>query len=137
MALIASGDAPQRIVDEIKRREVQSKDLQAELARLRDAQPTRLDINRLRHVALERAKDLRSVLYTDVPKGRQALQQLLVAPITVKPDGPEYRREGATRFAALFAPEPSATRIRLASPRGFPRYITRLALPYEGWLQAA
>src|SRR6267143_2852081 len=40
MALIASGDAPQRIVDEIKRREVQSKDLQAELARLRDAQPT-------------------------------------------------------------------------------------------------
>ena len=109
----------------------------AELARLRDAQPTRLDVNRLRHVALERAKDLRSVLYTEVPKGRQALQQLLVAPITFKPDGPEYRREGATRFAALFAPEPSATRIRLASPRGFPRYITRLALPYEGWLQAA
>ena len=92
MALIASGDAPQRIVDEIKRREVQSKDLQAELARLRDAQPTRLDINRLRHVALERAKDLRSVLYTDVPKGRQALQQLLVAPITFKPDGPARRR---------------------------------------------
>ncbi len=53
MVLIASGDAPQRIVDEIKRREVQSKDLQAELARLRDAQPTRLDINRLRHVAHE------------------------------------------------------------------------------------
>jgi len=93
MALIASGDAPQRIVDEIKRREVQSKDLQAELARLRDAQPTRLDINRLRHVALEPAKDLRSVLYMDVPKGRQALQRLLVAPITVKPDGPEYREK--------------------------------------------
>jgi hypothetical protein len=126
MALIASGDAPQRIVDEIRRRE---------------AQPTRLDINRLRHVALERAKDLRSALYTDVSKGRQALQQLLVAPITVKPDGPEYRLEGATRFAALFAPEPSATRIRLASPRGFVRDISafaaRIEVPLEAWQRAA
>ena len=119
VALIASGDAPQRIVDEIKRRETRSNDLQAELARLHQAQPTRLDINRLRHVALQRAKDLRSVLYADVPKGRQVLQQLLVAPLTFKADGLEYRLEGATRLAALFAPDPSVTRIRLASPRGF------------------
>jgi hypothetical protein len=84
--------------------------LNLDLARLRDAQPARLDINGLRKLALERAKDLRSALNADVPKGRQVLQQLLVAPIAFRVNGPEYRLEGQTRIGALFAPELSATR---------------------------
>ena len=119
MALIASGQAPERIVEEIKRREGQIKDLEVDLARLQAAHPTRIDINRIRELALERAKDLRSALYADVPSARRALQQLLAAPITFKIDGPEYRLEGETRIGALFMPDPSLTRIRMASPRGF------------------
>ena len=119
MALIASGNAPERILDEIRRREVDIEKLEGELARLRIAQPTKLDIGRIRNLALERAKKLRSALYEDVPQARKALQQLLVAPISFNLHGGEYRLEGETRVGALFAPEPALTRIRLATPPGF------------------
>lgn len=105
------------------------KELHAEQARRRNAEPARLDIKRVRQIALERANDLRLSLYADVARGRQVLQQLLVGPLTFKAEGAEYNLQGATRLAALFAAEPSTTAIRLASPRGFEHYAGDLVLP--------
>jgi hypothetical protein len=45
--------------------------------------------------------------------------QLLVGPIKFGLEGSKYRLKAETRVGALFEPDPSATRIRLASLRGF------------------
>jgi hypothetical protein len=117
VALIANGDAPKRVLEEIAARERREEELKDELTRLQGAQPTKLDIGSIRALALARAKDLRSTLYSDVGRARQALRQLLVGPIAFKPCDSGYRLEGQTRVGALFTDGPAITRIRLASPR--------------------
>jgi hypothetical protein len=66
VALVSTGKAPDRVLEEIASRELRIKDVEAELARLRIPQPTRLDIARIRALALARARDLRATLYADV-----------------------------------------------------------------------
>jgi hypothetical protein len=123
VALIANAKAPERVLEEIANRERRAKALEAELARLRLAPPTRLDVAHVRELALARAKDLRSTLYADVGRARQVLQQLLLGSITFRLDESGYRLEGQTRVGALFSDDPSITRIRVASPRGLGQTI--------------
>ena len=119
IALVASGQAPDRVLAEIASREQKIKDLEAELDWVRTATLCKFDVTRVREIAVERANDLRSSLYGDVPGARQVIRELLAGPVIFKLDDPDYRLEAETRIGALFAPEPSSTRIRLASPRRF------------------
>ena len=64
-------------------------------------------------VRMARFKDL---VYSDVPKSRQALRKLLHGPIRYIPGkGKAYELRGKTQLGALLPP----TSVTLASPRGF------------------
>lgn len=117
ISLVANGKAPERVLEEIARRDGRIKDLEAELVRLQVNHQTKLQVAKLRELVLARARDLHSALYADVGRARQAVQQLLVEPITFKLGDSGYQLEGKTRVGALFAPDPTITRIRVASPR--------------------
>jgi hypothetical protein len=119
IVLIAGGKAPERVLEEITSRETRAKELEVELTQLRAAKPTKLDVARIREFALARAKDVHSALQADVAQVRSVLRQLLVGPITFRLNESGYRLEGETRVGPLFESDPSATRIRGASPRGF------------------
>ena len=114
---MANGNAPQRVLEEIAARERRAKELETVLAGLKVAQSTKLDVTSIRALALTRATDLRSTLYSDVGRARQALQRLLVGPVAFNLDDSGYRLEAQTRVGALFSEGASITRIRLASPR--------------------
>jgi hypothetical protein len=124
---LPDGNAPDRVVKEIRTRELRVKELEEELARLQVSQPTRLHVARIRDLALMRASDLRSTLNADIPGAREALRQLFAGPITFSLEGTEYQLKGGTRVGALFeADSRSVTRIRLASSRGFePRLLAK------------
>ncbi len=129
VALIASGNAPQRVLEEIAARERRAKELETVLAQLKVAQSTKLDVASIRALALARATDLRSTLYSDVGRVRRALQQILVGPIAFNLDDSGYRLEAQPRVGALFSDGAPITRIRLASPRGGGSSLSYLAEP--------
>lgn len=118
VSLIASGQAPQRVLEEITARERQVRDLELERERLEAAVPKPSEMERIRQFAHERMKRIRDTLQNDVPGAREALKQILDGPISFKLDGSDYKIEGKTRVGALFTPGPTVTCIKLASPRG-------------------
>ncbi len=118
VSLIASGQAPQRVLEEITARERQVRDLELERERLEAAVPKPSEMERIRQFAHERMKRIRDTLQNDVPGAREALKQILDGPITFKLDGSDYKIEGKTRVGALFTQDPTVTCIKLASPRG-------------------
>ncbi len=124
VSLIANDKAPERVLDEISGRECRLRELEAELAHLQLAPPTRLQVAGIRELALARAKDLHSTLYADVGRARQALQQLLVGPITFTPGESGYRLERQTRVGPLFSNESSITRISVDSDCGIRTPVT-------------
>ena len=67
---LANGNAPQRVLEEIAARERRAKELETVLARLKVAQSTKVDVSSIRALALARATDLRSTLYSDVGRTR-------------------------------------------------------------------
>ncbi len=119
ITLVVDGRAPQRVTEEIALRERRIRELELERERLRAAVPSSEDVARIREIAHERIRELRETLHRDVVGGREVLRQILDGPISFKLDGSDYRLEGRTRVGALLTPDSSATRIRLASPRGF------------------
>jgi len=82
------------------------------------------------------------LLLADVPIARQALRKLLPEPLKIAPVTIKGHRtlsfEGVTTLGPILdlALLPSAYK-GLASPRGFARYISRIELPCDAWLQAA
>jgi hypothetical protein len=131
VSLIASGQAPQRVLEEISAREKQIRDLELERERLEAAVPKPAEIERIRQFAYEKIKRIRETLHNDIPGAREALKQILDGPITFKPNGADYEIEGKTRVGALFTPGPAVTSIKLASPRGSVLDACGLLLPFE------
>lgn len=97
-ALIAGGNAPNRVVEEIAKRESQIEELQAKLAQVENAHLVDVDVDQIRELAFKRAKALHSTLNANVGRGRQVLSQLLAGPITFKMHGAGYQLEGKNKI---------------------------------------
>lgn len=121
LALAASGDAPQSVLTEIRKREGAIETLDTERAQLTAAEPQTLDGRRLQRALEERAEQLRALLAADVPRARQALRSLLSGPLRFSPTVIEERKgytfEGQTKVGALL--DPANVYMGVASPRGF------------------
>src|SRR5690606_28214016 len=81
MVLIASGRAPNRILEEIHRREERIKALKQELGSLPSGGLTELDDRRLRKTLTAQMGRYRDLMHSDVATGRRALRELLNGPI--------------------------------------------------------
>lgn len=119
MTLIATGKAPDAILEQITQREERIKHLDTELERLGTAGTgNELDHIRLRKALEGRIGRFKELVCSDVPLARQALRKLLVEPIEFRPvvlNGRKtYSFEGKTRIGALLDPG----YIAMASPRG-------------------
>ena len=119
VALIAEGEAPRTILDEIRQREARIEALERELSTLRAPEPDELHAARLKRALCERAARFKDTLRADVPRARQALRQLLVEPLlTFNPvmvDGKKaFAFEGRTQVGALLDP----LCMEVALPRG-------------------
>ncbi len=78
MKLIAGGDAPDTIMKEIGKREKRIQFLESEMARYSiPSQVDDLQLRRLKKKAVEKMKKFNDLMYSDVPKARQALRKLL------------------------------------------------------------
>ena len=119
VSAIATGGAPERLVQEIARREARIKELGDEHQALTQARPVPFDVARIRHLALERAGDLRAALGTDVPAARKALQQLLVGPVQFIPMVRDGRKTYSFRAELTVGPLLDARFTSVASPTGF------------------
>ena len=116
ISLIASGKAPDSILQEITTREDRIKLLEKELAECDlPVEMTELDTKRLQKDLRGRMDQFGDLLHDNVPRARQALDKLLDGPIWVKPRASGYELKGQTRLGALLPP----TSVTLASPRGF------------------
>ncbi len=119
LVLIAEGNAPQAVMDQIRELEQRIEALkferQSHLAILPGAQ----DLKVLRKGLHGRLSDLRELVYGNVPKARQALRKLLVGPVEFAPElegeRKYWRLRGQTTIGPLFDP----IYLRMASPRGF------------------
>jgi|GEM_PF-1511985 len=80
VSLIASGQAPQRVLEEITAREKQVYELELERERLEAAVPNASETERIRRFAHERISRIRDTLQNDVPGAREALKQILDGP---------------------------------------------------------
>ncbi|MEW8051322.1 MAG: recombinase family protein [Candidatus Thiodiazotropha sp.] len=119
MNLIASGKAPEAVLEQITQREERIKQVEMELGQLDTANTgNELDRKRLRNALEDRIGRFKGLVYSDVPLARQALRKLLVEPIEFRPvvlNGRKtYSFEGKTRIGALLDPG----YIAMASPRG-------------------
>src|SRR5262249_25072033 len=83
-----------------RRPEAERRDLQAELEHLNGLQLAAddFDLGAFLEEVTEVLQDLRSVLETDVVKGRRTLQRLLTAPITVTPTETCFEFAGAASW---------------------------------------
>ncbi len=117
MAVIATGNAPDSILQQITERESRISLLEAELVKY--SAPTdfsELDNKRLEKELSGRLSRFRELIYSDVPKARQAFRKLLNGSIVITPEPDGYSVSGETRLGALLHPATSAC---MASPRGF------------------
>ena len=83
---------------------------------------------------IERAGKFRELMQDrkNAPLARQVLRKGLKQPLKCIPILRDGRKDYAIgRNSFILGREP------VASPRGFERYITRVALPCEAWLRAA
>src|SRR5579859_1680421 len=112
------GLPPVSVLLEIRRREERLKEIERELAALRNALPG-MDVPEVRKACGERLARFRELLLGDVPVARQALRRLLPEPLRVFPATVEGRRtlrfEGVTTLDPLLEPSHKG----MASPRGF------------------
>ena len=98
VAVIAQGRAPDRILHEINAREQRINIIKAELAAYNvKAVKKGPDMRKLTQLA----RQFTELMYSDVPKARQALNKLLAGPITFVPKGRHYTFKGETRVGPL------------------------------------
>ena len=115
LSLIADGNAPKSVLQEIRAKEGKIEALKAEVARYTaPAHMDELDFKRLERNLRERLEQFEELIHGDVPVARQALRKLLKKPLILKPEENGYILEGESSLGALF-PE----KVKLASPRGF------------------
>ena len=119
LQLVAEGKAPESVLQQIQQREDRIKRLTEELGEAQLEQPNELDLRRVKKALAERIGFFKDLIYSDVPKARQAIRKLLNGPITCNPviyDGSRkgYAFEGKTNLGLLVSPG----YIEVASPRG-------------------
>jgi DNA invertase Pin-like site-specific DNA recombinase len=100
---IAQGRRPESLLTEIERREGRRTEIQADLARLAQAeQLASLDLTNLEHQLRERLKDWQGLLTRHVLQARQILGKLLPTRLVVTPElEGRYRFEGTGRITPL------------------------------------
>jgi DNA invertase Pin-like site-specific DNA recombinase len=114
--LIGEGKAPERVLDEIKRRETRIAEIDHELQDFAIEEPSEFELRRLRTTFRERLGRYDELLRADVPVARQALRKLLAGRIEFLPD----RAQGAYHLRwALVTRALVDGNIGVASPRGF------------------
>ena len=109
MVLISQGEAPVSIMEQIQIREQRVEQLKTELNVATLEQPEELDLLETKGKLIERLKLFKGLIYSDIPRARQALRKLLDGHIIVKPvfdtDGNKgFSFEGNTKLGALIDP---------------------------------
>ena len=117
IALVVSGRAPARVLEEIASRETRLEEIKQTAATERAAEGMgEIDLRRVEAMAIERFTDFQTLMRSNAIEGRHALRQLLDGPIAFQAlDDGRYRFHGATRLGPLLRP----TSLSVASPRGF------------------
>lgn len=120
MSLIATGKAPESILQQIAQRETQIVELEKDRAELETVMPNELDLRRTKKDLFARMANFKDLMHKETPVARQVLKKLLSHPLLFNPaceDGKNiFTFDGAiTTSALLNAPG----YIRMASPRGF------------------
>jgi DNA invertase Pin-like site-specific DNA recombinase len=99
---IAQGRRPESLLAEIERREGRRTEIQADLARLAQAeQLASLDLTKLESQLRERLKDWQGLLARHVLQARQILGKLLPTRLVMTPEPNGYRFEGTGRITPL------------------------------------
>ena len=75
MTLIASGQAPSRVLDEIHHREERIKTLSSELKRLKGNAPADFNHRRALKLLREGAQNFQELMHSDTTKARKALRK--------------------------------------------------------------
>ncbi len=104
MTLIASGQAPERILDEIHRREERINDLNAELERLRADVPANFNDPRVLKALRAGARRFRALMYSDIAGAREALHDLIDGRIVFEPIVKAGRKTYALRGQTKVGP---------------------------------
>ena len=104
MLLIASGEIPERILDEIHQREERIKVLSTELKRLRGNAPADFNYPRALKVLHEGARRFQELMRSDTTKAHQALRELVDGRIVFEPIVKEGRKTYALRGRAKVGP---------------------------------
>ena len=118
IALVVGGNAPDRVLAEIRRREDRIRELELEIEATKAA-PIPWDWTAIENTVAERALQMREVLQAGASTARHALAQLLAEPMKFQPLGHrEYEVSGLTR-AGMLLETASEKGQKLASPRGF------------------
>jgi DNA invertase Pin-like site-specific DNA recombinase len=119
MKLIAGGSAPTTILEEITKREAEITQLKVQLDESRTRFDGYRDERRLKQRLYAKIGRFSELMYSEVPKARQALCRLLNGPILCKPETIDGQRtlvfRGETNLGTLLEP----TFITMATPRGF------------------
>ncbi len=127
---IGDGDAPDKVLEEIHKLEQLIQAKEAELSEFEIAVPNSASLRRLKQDLCARLGGFKDLIYSDVPRARQALRSLLKGPIEFVPvqenSQKTYVLKGETRLGALL----DQTYIAMASPRGFEPYASELILPW-------
>ncbi len=124
MRLIASGDTPESILNEVTQREERLKSLKPELLDVTTSVHNEIDANKLNEVLTARASDFKTLIYSDTVKAKNALKQLLDGPLIILPAEDGWRFEGKTRIGNIL----DSGYTNLASRRGVLGASLRLAL---------
>jgi site-specific DNA recombinase len=115
MDLIASGKAPDSILNEITLRENKINALKVELDQATIPVSDELDERRLKKALTAHMSQFKDLMYSDTMKAKRAIKTLLDGALIVKPLEKGWHFEGKTKLGPLL--DPSYT--KLASPRGF------------------
>jgi DNA repair exonuclease SbcCD ATPase subunit len=109
MTLIASGNAPAAVMDQITRRETRIKTLEIELSEAQVQPFTELDRKRLSKATSAKLGRFTELLHGDIPLARQALRKLLAEPMQFQPVVRQgcktYSFSGVTKVGALLDPD--------------------------------
>ena len=90
ITLVVGGNAPDRVLAEISRREARIREIKRELQAVA-VEPKAWDWAAIEVLIVERAAQIRDILHSEIAAARPALSNLLAEPIKFKPVGP---REG-------------------------------------------
>ncbi|MDH3639635.1 MAG: hypothetical protein OES09_14410 [Gammaproteobacteria bacterium] len=104
MTLIASGQTPDRILDEIHHREERIQTLSSELKRLRGNAPADFNHRRALKLLREGARKFQELIHSDTTKAHQALRELIDGRIVFEPIVREGRKTYAFRGQTKVGP---------------------------------